>query len=124
MCLSLSMSITSCKDNPEIRTWKSTICIYAHLYAEMRRKRSITCFKSVHKFAYMNGFGLHEICHHLLTKNLVRACVVHAIHPGRAMLNAALQACHTSCVSIEHVLLFSICDTPCHKQPYHTFYEN
>ena len=74
----------------------------------MRRNRSITCVESVYKFAYMNGFGLHDIGHHLLTKNPVRACVVHAIHPGRAMLNAALHACHTSCVSIEHVLLFSI----------------
>ena len=34
------------------------------LYAEMRRNRSITCVESVHKFAYMNGFGLHKIGHH------------------------------------------------------------
>ena len=60
-------------------------------------------FESVLKIALLNGFELHEIGHP------VRACVVHSIYPGRAMLNAALHACHTSCVSsIEHVLLFSI----------------
>ena len=29
------------------------------LYAEMRQNRAITCVEAVHKFAYMNGFGLH-----------------------------------------------------------------
>ena len=62
----------------------------------MRPKTFNKAFESVQKIALLNGFGLHEIGHHLLTRNPVRVFLIHAIHPGRAMLNAALHACNSA----------------------------
>ena len=59
------------------------------LYAEMRLNRSITGVATVHKFAYMNGYGLHKI------GSQSRASKRRS--PTCAMLNESLHACWLVC---------------------------
>ena len=69
----------------------------------MRPKPFNIQFETVHQIVCLMVSDCIEIGHRLLTKS---PCACDSF-TGRAMLNASLHACWR-CVSIEHVLVFSI----------------